>query len=446
MIAKYASWRGPTGRPSDQVKCVPTAFLRECGPKLTVNKEGGVSWQLEPVIDQLLMVLRGAIFIRDPKHQELNEHDAWGLIRKGLINTVKNQGGKQPIDPEELLTEINSHAGQFFQLPETDYVMVGSLSVAKFPVKSIRFNGCEIRPLRSRMRYPYPDAHALRPGTNLRKRLDASKYQLVAVKTRGRTFSDATNRAMRSLDVLRGVWTLAVVSGRNLLASGPQTTPVGVVHHGPVHTLHGSNGKPVEEVFWRDSASNDDWNLFSLDEGWAKVEKIRKWAFRRLGKSKMGDDIQELLARYAVALDQTDFEIAFLHLWAVLEKLTQTIGGSYDETIRRACWWFADKALVKEILECGRLRRNRYVHSSQTAANTDELVHVIKGILDPLLISLIRDDLRISSLEDVGRFLSLPTDLAQLRKDRGRYNKAIGILVRRVDREGDSSPPGKSES
>jgi len=443
MPAKYASWRGPIGRPSDQAKYIPTAFLRKCGPKLTINENGAVSWQIEPVIDQLLMVLRGAIFIRDPKHEELNEYDAWGLIRKGLINTVKNQGGKQPIDPEQLLKEVNIQAAQFFQTPETEYVVVGSLSVATFPVRSIRINGCKIWPLASRKKYPYPDVPGLRLGTNMRKRLDASKYQLVAVKTRGRTHNDAVNRAMRALDVLRGIWTLSLVGGRNLLAFGPQTTPVGVIHHGPVHTLHKIGGVPVEGIFWREPTSNEDWNLFSLDEGWAKLEKVRKWAFRRLGTSEMGNDIQELIARYAVALDQTDFEIAFLHLWAVLEKLTQTIGGSYDETIKRACWWFDDKDLVKEILECGRLRRNRYVHTAQTAANTDELVHVIKSILDPLLVSLIRDDLRVPSLEDVGRILSLPTDVATLRKERNRYNRAIAILERRTVR--DASPDAKAK-
>jgi len=149
-----------------------------------------------------------------------------------------------------------------------------------------------------------------------------------------------------------------------------------------------------------------------------------------------GSEGVEILKRYAMALDQSNMDVAFLHLWGILEKITQTVGTSYDETVKRAVRTFSDRALAGELLEAMRLHRNRIVHAAHAGEERDQVVYLIKGFVDPHLLRLIRNDFQVESLQEYGDQLRLPTDLKELRRRHRLVSQAIRIARNETKRSG----------
>ncbi len=48
-------------------------------------------------------------------------------------------------------------------------------------------------------------------------------------------------------------------------------------------------------------------------------------AFRLVQSSPFQNELVDVLCRYAVSLEQANLNVAFLMLWALLEKVTNTI-------------------------------------------------------------------------------------------------------------------------
>jgi hypothetical protein len=210
----------------------------------------------------------------------------------------------------------------------------------------------------------------------------------------------------------------------------PQRRPLGLIHAGPVHTLHFADGSPAEDrLYWYDPQYFGDRPLFKGDEKWRDMEKKRLWAMKRLAGLRHRSDVEALLVRYAEALDQPSPDVAFLQLWSILEKVTGTIDANYDETIKRAVWWFSspDRALARNLLESLRCRRNQYVHSGKPAQEGDQCAYLIKSFLDPHLLRLIENRFKLGSLEEYGEILRLPTDIDTLEKKRRRLSQALRV-------------------
>ncbi|KKK96548.1 hypothetical protein LCGC14_2661680, partial [marine sediment metagenome] len=138
-------------------------------------------------------------------------------------------------------------------------------------------------------------------------------------------------------------------------------------------------------------------------------------------------ELQELLVRFANAMSQTDPNTTFLQLWCILERITDTIGGRYDETIKRVLWLYVDRPDMKERLEHLRFRRNQYVHAAKSDSTMEQTVYSAKSFVEDHLLRLIRNDFGVASLNEYGKFLSLPTNVETLKKRREHLDRAIQI-------------------
>ena len=432
MAKRYVFWRMPNGRPYKQLdgKHAPAAMLAELGRSSSLTTDEGVSWPLSINHHESELAVRSSAIIIDPDGNELNETDAWAIVWTAIKSDITKGGGGKPIRPDALLVTANALAADHFRKPLTDYLLLTTLSIASLPAKHIRVEGCAISQVSRKCRkYVQPDAMRWRSNEPLWERhLKSTEYLRIRVQTAGRTIHEATGRALDAVNLLRGLWTLFATYGSRTLRLGwVKQEPIGVIHTGPIHTLHKPDGSPAADLFWFDPNYAGDRKLFGSDGKWKQIDKHRSWAMRQMKRLAYRDDLKNLIARYATALDQPDLDVAFLQMWSILEKITDTIGTNYDETIRRATWVFKQRDIAAEQLECLRFRRNQYVHSARSGEERDQVAYMVKAFVDPHLLRLIRDDFKATSLKDYSEFLALPTNVDTLKKRRDRLQRAIRI-------------------
>jgi len=379
-------------------------------------------------LERLETALKLAAVVIGPDGRELNEADTWNIVRSTLIDAVKKKGGKKALDVNEVLNAADAKLAGFFRKPEANYTLISDLSVHSLPFKRIEVAGCQIESLVSRRGYSYPEnIGAIDP--RIVRHIEASRYKYVRVDTTGRSVHEAGDKAFRSLHLLRGLWSLvATYRSWTTTFGGLRRKPIGVIYSGPIHTLHHPDRTLVGQSYWFERAPSEDRELFQPSGSWGKIEKDRRWAMGRIRALPFRRDIEELIVRYIIALDQADHDVAFLQMWSILEKLTDTVGANYDKTLERTLWIFSERDLAKNLLECVRLRRNLYVHAARSPEEADQASYLIKWFIDPHLVSLIRNDFGVVSLEEYGQHLSLPTDLTTLRRNKKWAEKAIRIL------------------
>jgi hypothetical protein len=406
----------------------PTNVLAELGSQSTLSSEGHAQWP-GFVYQKVEPVLRAAVVVVGPDDRELNDTDAWAIASKTIIACVK-KAPNQPINPLKLLEEADRVASEHFRQSETDYILVGSLSIDSLPAKTIRIGGCTISSLAERgTQFPLPAVLSSRSLDGpLLDHIKSSRYQLLRVVTKGRTIHSAVEHALYALNLLRGLWSLfATWRTWSISVGSTSRNPIGVIHTGPVFTLHSLDGKPINEFYWYFPDHIKDRPLFKGKGKWPVVEKMRKSAMKRLAKLSYRADMESILVRYAGSLDHQNPDLAFLEMWSILEKLTGTIGGNYDETIDRGIWLYksSDRPIIRDNLRSLRLRRNQFVHSGKSATDSDQVAFLIKDIIDPHLVALLFNHLKVQSFEEYASILALPTDQSVLGSKKDMIVKAI---------------------
>ena len=431
MARRYVFWRTPTGKAykGNDGKHAPTSLLAEIGVSATLNDQGQLSWP-GFILHRDENALRATAVVLQPDGRELNETDGWSIVWSAIRSVIKRRGGSTPVKASDAIDEADREAAKHFRKKVTDYVLVASLSINSFPARCMKVRDCQVAPIKTRTaRYPYPDVLKQEsPETLIGKHIASSKYQLVRVRTSGRTIHEAVDNALDALNLLRGLWNLiGTYRSWSITFGGRARQPLGVIHTGPVHTLHCPGGQLATDVYWYEPNYTGDQALFKPRQGCEGIEKGRRWATRRILRLAYRRDLEDLIIRYAAALDQTDLNVAFLHMWGILERLTDTVGRNYDDTVSRALWPLEDREIGKDMLQSLRLRRNQYVHSGKSPQGQDQIAYMMKWFLDPHLLQLIRNDFGIQSLEEYGRYLSLPTEIEELKRQSKQLQRAVRI-------------------
>lgn len=434
MSKRYTYFRMPNGKPykGNNGEHAPGAVLSEIGKTAKLNSNGDVCWSGFP-IDRLQVALRPAFAVVDPGGVELNETDAWEIIWKTIVALVKSAPEK-PLRLIDVLNKANQSAAAFFRTAPRKYVLVTDLSIADLPARSIKVRGCTISSLKERgKKFTLPKLLPLHlHGSVFSKHMKSSKYRLVKISTEGRSEYDAAEGALNSLNLLRSLWSLFATYGSWTRRFGiTSKRPLGVVHTGPIYTLHLPDGKPAaDDLYWYEPDFTGDEPIFQPPTGWEQLEKHRQWAMKRLAAVEYRPDLEDLLVRYAGALDQPNMDIALLQMWSILEKITDTTGGKYDETIKRTVWPYLDqdRPLAKDMLESLRHRRNQYVHSGKAGQESDQIAYMIKSFVDPHLLRLISNPFNVHSLKEYGELLALPTDVTVLEQRKGMLTQALRVM------------------
>jgi hypothetical protein len=293
-------------------------------------------------------------------------------------------------------------------------LVVASISIESLPSDPLSIDGCEIRNA-SRDDFPYPVA-LLTLRSSVSTHIESSAYAHVAIETNQVTMNMAHHRSSNALDLIRGIWSLLATYQRGTwsLSAVPQRKWIGVIHVGPVKTIHNPDRSLHSQLYWHEAIYVEDAKVFRPPMGWEAFEADRIRITEMIDARPYKADLKALLVRYVNALDQSDLDVAFLMLWSLLERITDTVGGRYEETITRTIAPFTDRARNRQLLNHMRMRRNLLVHSAATTSYVDQLCYATKAFVDAHLMTLIRNSMGVKSLREYGDFLSLPRNTGRL--------------------------------
>jgi hypothetical protein len=433
---RHAYWRRPDGKihKADDDSYAPTALLRTMGMAATLNAQGNASWPMDKWMHNELAVC-SSITLLQPDSTELNEADSNAIVEQAVIQVIKKDGGQKPINPKSLLRCVERIAKSHFAKPTNERLLVSSISVEKCDILPIDMFGSTLN-IVERSNYPFPSA-LTQISSFVSSHVKRSTYTVISASTNEISWNQAFDRGMTAINCLRGIWNLkATFCGGGIgWSTVPKRTWLGVVHVGPIHALYLEDGTSEGECYWHEPDYVEDAKLFKPNEGWDKFNESSKWIFQSIAASPMKADLISLFARYAVALDQRNLDVAFLMLWSLLEKITNTVGSNYDETIKRVVWPFSDRENGQDLLNHMRLRRNQFVHSATTSDARDQLCHMTKRFVDKHLGLLLQNGFSVSSLTEYGEFVSLPHNLSRLQHLVDVYKRAFDLQVEMEQRE-----------
>jgi hypothetical protein len=172
--------------------------------------------------------------------------------RKIARQAVSRAGKSGTITPKSLLAEANRLAQEYLQRPLGRYVLVTTLSL--LPSVSLRrvrvdntdviFEPClHIRYQKGRVQITESARHSLfaEPPTN---------HLSVRVHVSARSSYEAVDKAVDTLDLVRGIWNWFYNRRSWVRVSSGRRSPVNKIVLGPLDTLHYPTGKLATEGWW----------------------------------------------------------------------------------------------------------------------------------------------------------------------------------------------------
>lgn len=331
------------------------------------------------------------------------------------------------LNADNILRLVAEMEREHLRRRKTDYVLLTSLS-ARLPSDRLRVRLGEHTLLLTR-RYPRDfdrDKYSSRIPRIVKGDIH-SEYSWIRVPASGRTWREAGDVAIESLDLLRGIWNLHLTF-RAWRMSSASRGPINAVVLGPVHTVHDPSGQPAADDFYYEPEYREPHKVYDLSKKHDKLRLFQRKVIRQVEHGKSGPLLRRSLIRYARAQDEADLDDCFLNLWSLLEALTCTARASYDTTVHRAASVWLDPAYAVQELTHLRGCRNRSVHLSEPSDDRETHAYQLKSYVDQMFSFLIfhRDSHR-QTPEETMQLLDLPHDAGELKRKLSLYRKAIRL-------------------
>ncbi len=334
-----------------------------------------------------------------------------GFIWKAVITA----GKKGTITAKSLLTEINKITNAYLEKPLVRYVLVTTLSIHPETIlRRIRFRDATItfranldgafRESRSKVEaFSKPSLFAEIPNN----------YIFAKVSVLARSAYEAADQALNTLDIVRGTWNWLENRRHSLRMSFGGRKPVNKIILGPLHTLHFPGGKLATETWWYETKRFGNLEPSDITQDVANLDIFLRKVRKNLAKCKYEQKIEDAIVLYTRALDEWDWDGAFLKLWSVLEQLTNT-DESYKVTIRRASFLFEDRNFCQQILRHLKDYRNKFVHEAADSSEIETYIYQLKSFVEQLLSFHLGSKYGFESIEEASEFLDMPSDKKEL--------------------------------
>lgn len=401
----------------------PELLIEDLKNSLSLTADGEVSlrgYKLEKYIPVLSSALNLSPEIPDESKKL--------IMYKSIISAFKlNRFTK-----EGLLAEIKKLEGEYLKRKIGKYVLVSEIALkASGAYPRYKLNDCTICIGNLPRKFAVRRKEFLKWGRyHIHGKLP-ELYTPVRIMTSGRSDVEAGDKALKSINLLRALWNLSLNISKGLRISSGKRKPVNKITLGPLHSLHYRDGKNVGGPFWFNPLYISPVEVTQPSNNWNKVLKDEALLRRRVSKSPFKEIIENSLLRYNDALDEIDFQVAFLKLWSLMEFLTFTTNEPYKVTIKRTAFIFNNPEIHKEILNHLRESRNKIVHHNKGDNNEELLEYQTKYYVEKLLLFYIFQGNKFKTKEEITNLLDLPLDkgLLKMRK------KTIDIGIRYRNKE-----------
>jgi len=402
-------------------KTNPDPFIQKMEATRSIKENG----QVQFTGDDILTVparIENLVELNSLVTQEDKHTIVWRAIRNA---------GKQRLSSGSVIKEIEQLEKEYLSTKVKKFILITTLSLnsLKHTLKN-----CQID--HNRITFTRISAKKfikhLNESQNIKYHLGKNKipkdYMWVRVAVDAKSIHEATQKALRSLNLFRGMLNYLVNFGKRSFSSNMKPQPINKIHFGPIHTLHKPNGGLVDDIFWYDEdfirpvkAYND-----ILQGNFEKLIDFLPIFRKQLNRSKIKKILEDALLLYNSALDSYSFDTAFIKLWATLELLTGTGRDSYDITVKRTSFIFNDVEEIKSHLNILRDCRNDIVHKGYMEGQKEILIYDIKLYVEQLLEFLLweKEIKRLDTFDEVKQLLSSSPDKKELGKKIKIYNMA----------------------
>lgn len=248
----------------------------------------------------------------------------------------------------------------------------------------------------------------------------------VRVSTSGKNHFEAVNKALDNLDLLRAIFNFALRVNYSIsLAITGLNKPINKIILGPLHTLHNLNGSSFDKRYWYDAYYNEKATVFNAGDKIPNLLKFTESFRKKLNKLPYKEILTAALLRYVRALDFSDYEIAFVKLWGVLELLTGTSRESNELTVKRASFLLSESEYHRYALDHLRIVRNENIHRGKNIQEQEACTYQLKRYVQELLIYHILNVNQFDKFEHSIEFLDYPAEIEKLKFKRNNLDKAI---------------------
>lgn len=359
--------------------------------------------------NEYIQVLKSMIDIDESISQEI----AHGLVVKGFHEAAK----KQELTKNNVISSVKKAVREHLGKPNQPYWLLTTLNINfsnDLPRYSI--NGCTIRFYKHLpKKYRKARSSVLSEVSSWLIDKDESFSYYVVAHISDKTPHEAVEKMLDAIDLLRGIWNLHINKSM-VLSFGGRKKPINQITLGALHTLHDESGAKVGDTFWYEPEHYKNHSKVDFSKNSYKTLEFTKNVLKALKRNSYGKDVESAIIRYARALDSQDYNAVFIKLWSVLEGLTYTLKDSYDKTIRRAAFQYADREYNRQALEHLRQYRNRSVHLGAGENDIDTQVYQLKSYVEQLLRFHIANHFKFENMEEAAKFMELQPDKEALKK------------------------------
>jgi len=359
---------------------------------------------------------------------DLPEEEARKIVNQAAFDT----GSEGAITTKRILTEVNKLQNKYNNLPIQRFVLLTSLSINNFN---------DFRRIQSDGNLVLFDSFNSKQSRKFKKKANSllqsgkkslfveppENYSSIRIYVSAKSNHDAVNKALDYIDFIRGIWNWVLNRRHGIRMSwGNKPKPINKIILGPLHTLHHTSGKlAIEDTWWYEP--NYLGEISTLNPSKSDIELLYNNFYgvrKKLSSCGYSNVIQDATIRYTRALDERDWNTAYLKLWSVPELLTDTGRSNYELTVKRAAFLFEERDYYFQLIQQLKEYRNKYVHLNQKNTEMETYLYQLKNVVEVLFTFHIGNNFHFSSIQDAASFLSLPHNEKPLNAKLKRLNSA----------------------
>jgi len=353
--------------------------------------------------------------------EKLTEIDKIRIVHSALHSATKINN----LTPKLILREITKAEKSFITQKPKSYALISTISIEHFAgLTKTAISGCTICFFKY-LPKKYDQSKFIKIACHDFPRGLPKNYAYAKINVEARSEDEAVERALESLDLIRGIWNYFYNKGSYSFSPRGLMKPVNEILLGPLHTLHYPNGNPASDRYWYEPEYREPIDTKNISSEWMQLKKYEKNIRNRLNNSNYRQFMEQSFVRYVRALDEFRLDNAFLKLWSLIEFLTDTVGGKYDQTIKRVLFLCKDRPFHQQVLKHLREYRNRSIHFDYTSLDIRKYIFQLKRYVEGLLGYHLQNIFKAPHLQDAASILDLPTNIDDLKHKICCFRKAL---------------------